>query len=271
MYYFSILWMLIFTSSLPAQSLQRVAHMSGTQRINNIDVSVTSRGMITHLNKPTHCNGDTGPYYMGYNTTNYTCATGSYTFSFTPPVAFVVLNFSGVSTSDVYNEEVVLEVNGHHYMLKKKGTLNNCEEMAVLTPWGNITGCDGCSGSGWNNTRIEGPIYTLTIVDSVLLGEPAGVLFGLYMSYISLEEDLGSKITAYKKESAAGNALIIEGNGVNVQLLSITGPKGEKQVYYAYSQDPAISIDLTGFTSGEEYTFEFMVNDQLISRKITIW
>lgn len=258
-------------SPIYSQTLQRVTHTAGTQKINDINVTVTSKGMVPRLNKSTHCSGDTGPYYLGYNTTTYDCATGSYTFSFNPPVAYVNLNFSGLSTSEHYNEEAIIEVNGHHYKITEAGTKNSCEDMAIVTSGGNITGCDGCSGSGWNGTRIEGPIYTLTIIDSVIFGEPAGILFAMYMSYVSLEEDLGSRICAYKKESASGSALIIEGTEVDLKLLSVSGPTGTKEVYYSYSQDPAISIDITSFTKGAEYTFEFLVNDQLISKKLTIW
>jgi hypothetical protein len=254
-----------------AQPLQRVTHLTGTQKINDINVTVQSKGMVPRLGKPTHCNGDTGPYYLGYNTVDYSCATGSYTFTFTPPVAYVNMNFSGASTSSQYNEEIIIEVNGHLYPIQAVGTPNSCESLAVLTPRGTITGCEGCSASGWNGTRIEGPIYTLTVIDSVLLGEPAGILFGLYMSYISLEEDLGSRVCAYKKESASGSALIIEGTDADVKLLSVAGPTGEKDIYHAYSPHPYISVDITGFTKGADYTFELLVNDQLISKKITIW
>jgi hypothetical protein len=258
-------------TGISAQPLQRVTHLTGTQKINDIQVTVQSKGMVPRLGKATHCNGDTGPYYLGYNTVDYSCATGSYTFTFTPPVAFVNMNFSGASTSSQYNEEIMIEVNGHPYPIAAVGTPNSCESLAVLTPRGTITGCEGCSGSGWNGTRIEGPIYTLTVIDSVLMGEPAGILFGLYMSYISLEEDLGSRVCAYKKESASGSALIIEGTDVDVKLLSVAGPTGEKDTYYAYCPHPNISVDITGFTKGADYTFELLVNDQLITKKITIW
>lgn len=259
------------TISLSAQPLQRITHTTGNQKINDINVTVTSAGMIANLGKLTHCAGSTGPYYMGYNTRTYNCATGSYTFTFNPPVAFIDLNFSGLSTSEHYSEEAIIEVNGHHYPLTEIGTQNSCEDLAALNQSGNIIGCDGCSGAGWNGTRVEGPIYTLTIIDSVIYGEPAGILFGIWMSYVSLEEDLGSKVCAYKKESASGSALIIEGTEVDLKLVSVSGPTGERNLYYSYSQYPSISIDITSFTKGTEYTFEFLVNDQLISKKLTIW
>jgi len=254
-----------------AQPQQRVSHTTGTQRINDINVSVTSKGMVPLLKPGNFCNRDVGPYYLGYNTTTYECATGSYTFTFDPPVAFVTLNFEGLSSSKDYHEEVMIYVNGHHYIVAEQGVKTPCEPLAVITINGNITGCNECSSSGWNGTHIEGPIYTLTVTDSVIYGEPAGVVFGMYLSYVSLQEDLGAKVSAYKKESASGSALILEAQELDLKLLSVSDTKGVKDVYYNYSNHPSILIDLANFTSGEEYTFELMVNEQLIHKKLTIW
>lgn len=254
-----------------AQPLQKVSHLTGTQQVNDIQVTVIGKGMTPVLRPGNYCNREAGPYYLGYNTTTYDCATGSYTFSFSPPVAFVTLNFEGLSNSKDYYEEVIIDVNGHHYPLYEIGVKTPCEPICELTPNGNLMGCYECSTSGWNGTHIEGPIYTLTITDSVIKGEPAGILFGLYLSYVSLEQDLGAKVSAYKKESASGSSLIIEGQEVDVKLVSVSDVKGTKDVYHNYSQDPFITVDLAGFVAGEEYTFELLVNDQLIHKKLTIW
>jgi hypothetical protein len=257
---------------ISAQAQQKVSHLNGTQRINDIDVTVTSKGLISILRPGNYCNREAGPYYLGYNTSTYHCATGSYTFTFNPPVAFVTLNFEGLSSSVHYYEEVMIDVNGHHYPITEAGFKTPCEPKCIITPNGNLTGCNECSSSGWNGSHIEGPIYTLTVTDSVIMGEPAGVIFGLYLSYVSLEQDLGSKVCTYKKESAAGSTLIIEGNdSVEVKLVSISDAKGIKETYHNYSQDPFITVDLAGYTPGEEYTFEMWVNDQLIHKKLIIW
>ena len=269
--YSSVLSLLLcVVSLLHSQPMQRIAHLKGSQKINGIDVSVKSSGLVAFLSKPTHCNGNTGPYYMGYNTTTYSCATGSYTFSFNPPVAFLNLNVSGLSSSDVYYEELILEVNGHHYSITPHGTQNECEPLAVFTPTGNIAGCEGCSGAGINGIKIEGPIYTLTVIDSVFKGEPAGVVFGLFMGYISLVEDISYKVNAYKIESSSGSSLIIQGDNVDVQLVSITGPSISEKFNH-FSSDPYITVDITKYPKGVEYTLEMMVNDQLISKPLTIW
>src|SRR5687768_10016527 len=103
---------MIMSVSLFAQAQQKVSHLSGTQRINDIDVTVSSKGLVAILRPNNYCNREAGPYYMGYNTSTYQCATGSYTFTFSPPVAFVTLNFEGLSSSKHYYEEVMIDVNG---------------------------------------------------------------------------------------------------------------------------------------------------------------
>lgn len=266
-----ISFIILVVSMCYSQAQERVSHTSGTKKINNINVTVSSKGMVPILKPGNYCNRDAGPYYLGYNTSTYECATGSYTFTFDPPVAFVTLNFEGLSASKDYYEEVMVDVNGHHYVITEQGVKTPCEPICRITPNGNLAGCDECSSSGWNGTHIEGPIYTLTVTDSVIYGEPAGIVFGMYLSYVSLEEDLGSKVSAYKKESASGSALILEAAEVDLKLLSISDVNGVKDVYYRYSNDPSILIDLASFTPGLEYTFELLVNDQLIHKKLTIW
>ncbi len=267
----SFLFLFGFFSMTHGQILQRVNHLSGSQKINDITVDVTSKGQTAIMWDKKYCNGETGPYFIGYNTVDYSCSNGSYTFSFSPPVSEVKLNFTGLSYSDKYYEEMILYVNGEHYKIKEAGVMNSCEPLAILSPDGNVAGCNECSTSGWNDTRIKGPIYTLTVMDSVFKGEPAGALFALYIGYVSLEVDLGSKVRAYKKPSAAGESLIIEADSVDLKLVSIQNPKGEKTDYHSYSDFPYISINISEFAKGEEYTFEFKVNDMLISKKIIIW
>lgn len=263
--------LLIAGLNVHAQTMQRVKHVSGSQVINDICVTVTSNGQTAKLWTPNLCNGETGPYFIGYNTVDYTCKNGSYTFNFSPPVSEVKLNFTGLSSSSVYDEEMIVFVNGEHYSIPEPGTVNTCEKMAYLTNSGNVTGCYECSTSGWNGTVIEGPIYTLTVLDSVIKGEPAGALFALYMGWLSLEDDLATKVRAYKKESAGGFDLIIESDSLDVKLMSIQGPGGQKMEFNSYSEIPFITVDISKFTKEEEYTLELRVDNVLLSKKITIW
>ena len=108
-------------------------------------------------------------------------------------------------------------------------------------------------------------------MDSVIKGEPAGGLFALYMSNINIEKDLGSKINVYKKESASGAIIIIESDTLDVKLVSIQNPKGEKMDFHLYSQIPYMHIDVSDFRKEEEYIIELLVDRQIIMKKFTLW
>lgn len=253
------------------QAMQRVTHLTGTQIIRDISVSVTPSGLTAILNDKNYCSGETGPYYIGYNTVDYTCRNGSYTFQFNPPVSEVKLNFTGLSRSVDYKEELLVFVNSKHYPMLDSGVAMNCEPLAEISENGNLTGCDECSTSGWKDVHIKGPIYSLTIVDSVIYGEPAGALFALWIGYVGLEVDLGDKVHAYKKPNAAGESLIIEAENVDLKLISIEHPKFGRTEFNSYSDFPYICLNITQFAKGEEYTFEFLVNDIPVTKKIIIW
>lgn len=254
-----------------SQALQRITHLTGTQQMRDISVTATASGLTAILTDKNYCGGETGPYYMGYNTYDYTCRNGSYTFQFNPPVSEVKMNFTGLSRSVDYNEELLVYVNGKHYPIPDSGLAMDCEPLANISANGNLTGCNDCSTSGWKDLKIKGPIYSLTVVDSVIFGEPAGALFALWIGYVSLEVDLGDKVHAYKKPNAAGESLIIEAEEVDLKLISIEHPTFGKTEFNGYSDFPYICLNITEFTKGEEYIFEFLVNDVPVKKKIIIW
>jgi hypothetical protein len=88
---------------------------------------------------------------------------------------------SGTSRDVANEEEIWLFVNGAHYAIPQAGSPQVCDPMAVLTPEGNIEGCENCGVSGWGGTIIPGPINTLTVLDTVLIGQPAGSIFSLFI------------------------------------------------------------------------------------------
>jgi gliding motility-associated-like protein len=163
--------------TVQAQCTSQVTHISGTQVINCVNVTVTSFGETDVL--PSYCPSVTTPYLIGYSFANGN-GDGGYTFNFSPPINAATLNFSGISNTFPSSEEVMLFVNGTHYPIPTAGSLNACDAMALLTPGGNVGGCIGCSVSGWSGTNIVGPISTLTVFDTIS-GAPAGCLFSLYI------------------------------------------------------------------------------------------
>lgn len=195
-----------------AQSPYHITHIEGTKVVNGISVTVTHKGKIAILGDLDYCNGETGPYYFGYEDKAYSSGFGSYTFQFSPPVSEITINFTGLSADEGLMEEIQVFINGAHYDIPSPGSKINCEEMAVLTPKGNIRPCRGCSISGWKGTLITGPVSSFTVIDTILAGDPAGVLIALYIGDPT-EEDTTEYLTINKiktSDIAAGKSLIIQ-------------------------------------------------------------
>ncbi len=191
--------------TLSAQCTYQVTHTSGTQTINCINTTVTSSGTMD-VNS-VYCVA-TQPYFIGYSYGSGTSGNGSYTFTFSPAVSALTLNFSGTSNTAPHEEEIKLYVNGIHYQIPSVGTPNGCDPMALLTPGGNLGGCVGCGVSGWNGTTIVGPITSLTVLDTVISGVPNGSIFSLFIcgGGIGGTVDLGNDTTLCSGGTLALNA-----------------------------------------------------------------
>lgn len=161
-----------------AQCDGQVTHLTGSLVVTGIDVTVTSSGVVD--NNSVYC-PETLPYFIGYEYGMGTSGTGSYTFTFVPPIANAVFNISGLSNDVTNHEEVWVYVNGGHYAIPVAGSPQICDPMALLTADGNIAPCTNCGVSGWGYTIVPGPIATLTIMDTVFIGNPAGSIFSLFI------------------------------------------------------------------------------------------
>lgn len=161
-----------------AQCTNQVMHTTGTATVGSTSVAVTSAGNTT--NWTTYCPAVTQPFFIGYSP-SLGSGTGSFTFTFTPAVSGVTLNFSGASNSGASVEEVRLYVNGSHYAMPSVGTASGCDALASLTGAGDLVGCPGCGVSGWSGTTIMASITTLRVEDFVVGGTPNGALFSLFI------------------------------------------------------------------------------------------
>lgn len=176
---------LISQSSTAQCTTNHVIHLTGSVVMNRITVTATSKGVTDSLN---YCPTSTFPYLIGATQGNPINANGSFSFTFSPAVDTVSLNFSGISyRQNAHEEQIVLTVNGTHYRIPSVGVSNGCNPLAVLTDSGDIRGCSNCTTSGWSGTVIPGPINSITILDSVVLGQPGGSLFSLFFcgKYVS--------------------------------------------------------------------------------------
>lgn len=220
--------MLIAVSALPgkmfAQCIDQVTHTSGTAVVAGSSVTVTTNGCIDV--NTVYCAATT-PYFIGYDYSSGASCTGSYTFTFSPPINGAMLNFSGISSDPANDEIVVVMVNNMHYAISAPGTANACDPMAVLTPSGDVGGCSNCGVSGWNGTPVSGPISTLTVIDSVLMGAPAGSLFSLFICPVDPKTGIGempaSAFNVYPNPAADQLSLTGIANGTPFSITDATG------------------------------------------------
>lgn len=171
---------LVASIALWADEYHHITHTVGEEIVNGISVSVTKVGGA--VENSSYCEEITSPYFVGYEWVGHKSVSGSYTFTFTPPVKKVKLNFSGVTNTAANQEIVSLYVNDEHFAIPFAGFDNECDAMAQLTEEGNITGGEGLNLSGWQGTILNGPITSLTVKDSVVRGMPSGALFSLYIT-----------------------------------------------------------------------------------------
>jgi hypothetical protein len=176
------LLMLLFIFSyncVQSQCTHQVMHTQGTRTINGVEVTVTHTGVVD--SNFAYC-PSTLPYFIGYTYAGTQNGNGSYLFTFSPAVNAVTINVSGISNiSGSGIEEVKIRKNGVHYAIPAAGPANGCDPVAVLTPEGNMTGCAGCTVSGWNQTTVPGPVSTIEIIDTILFGGPNGSIFSLFI------------------------------------------------------------------------------------------
>jgi len=159
---------------LRCQCNSRLTHTVGTKIVEGIGVTVTSQGFVS-ADTSFYCI-DTRPYFIGATPFG---GNGSYTFSFYPAVSSATLNFAALGNEVGYAEEVQIYKDQMHYPVSTVGSPNGCDSLAILTTSGNIRACIGCGLAGWKGTIVNGPINILTVVDTLLAGNPGGVFFSI--------------------------------------------------------------------------------------------
>ncbi|MBK6540711.1 MAG: T9SS type A sorting domain-containing protein [Flavobacteriales bacterium] len=164
-----------------AQCTDQVLHVQGSQVVAGVDVTVTSTGYVD--TNTVFCS-ETFPFIVGaVGGVTPLSGPGAYTFQFDPPIDSAMINVGGLGNEGVGDaEEIRLFVNGSHYSISSVGQPHACEDMAMLTANGDITGCMPCIVSGWNGTTIHGPITTLMVEDVPLSGAfYGGATFSLFI------------------------------------------------------------------------------------------
>ena len=151
-----------------AQTAYLVSHLTGTQTIGGVNVTVTP------VNSPSSGTNCTGPYYIGANAIN------GYKYSFSPPVGAIRIN-----NSIMHNTEIVgFYINGTHYAINS-GNISasgvTCSG-ASATAIANTNGDLAVTGSGWANMQVNinpgGGIDSIRIQH--LNGQGGGCLYNFY-------------------------------------------------------------------------------------------
>lgn len=254
-YFTSILLLLLIPLNVNSQTHKRVNHFKGTKIINGINVKVTTKGSVDSIMV---CSDVAGPYFIGalHGEIN---ENGRVTFHFSKPVADVKLNFSGVSDIDGHYEEVIFYVNGKHHKLHYPGAKSECEELALINEHGNMVGCKDCTVSGWNGTKIKGPITTLTVIDSVITGLPNGTIFSISIGepYVEpvITEPIINTLVNYNSsitEEAAGKELLIESSKLDSTNISIKDKTGNYvPMHFQVIETGRVIIDISDLPKGE--------------------
>jgi hypothetical protein len=105
----------------------QVVHLTGTQVVDGVDVTVTSSGTVDQ--NASYCT-ETFPYFIGYSYGTGTSGTGSYSFSFVPSIAQATFNVSGISEAigSAWSTSAFF-INGTHYAIPAPGIALSCDAL----------------------------------------------------------------------------------------------------------------------------------------------
>jgi hypothetical protein len=113
-------------------------------------------------------------------------------------------------------------VNGSHFALTTVGDTLGCQQLAILTPDGDIAS-PTWDVAGWEGTKITGTINSLTVQDSVLMGCANGVFFSVWLCNEPLRN---VELSILKDE------LVVYPNpATNKFQIKCKNPKSKKELY----------------------------------------
>lgn len=163
------------------QCPQKVTHLSGTQQVGCHAVSVSIAGST---NSSTSCGYS--PYRIGL-----AASSGSYTFTFNPPVTGVSVNIAALNNNNAGTEEVSFEVNGVFYPITVPGSPDGCQSPAIITPTGTIGAVSGQLAS-WKDININTSITSIKVENVAISNNPSGTVFSIYFCPACCVTDAGN-------------------------------------------------------------------------------
>jgi hypothetical protein len=154
-----------------AQCSLSVTHLTGTQTVGCVDVTVAASGSTFSGNQ---CG--IGPYWAGR------FSTGSYTFTFSQPIQGVTIGVTALNNNIPENarEEVAVYINGAFYVVTQPGVGIDCfgAPPAEISPTGTIVACENCISTS-EGINIQESITSIEIESRFLSGGPGGTIFSL--------------------------------------------------------------------------------------------
>lgn len=254
--------LILSNSSARAQCPNRVEHLSGTQTIACTDVTVTSEG---GAGTGPGCDG--GPYLIGNP------VTGSYTFTFSPPVAGVLIGVSRIDNHDFWglgHEEVVVTVNGVHFDLTNNGSPSCDPLQAVVNTSGNLAAPDcgdpNCSAAA-DGIQIDQTITTLNIRDVYIVQPQAGIFFSLYFCCSQCLVDAGVlepdpiNLCPGSVASVPPASLTYLPAGTLLQYILFADPADTLGSVLATSNTPSFSFNPANMQFGKTYYIASVAGD----------
>jgi len=232
--------------NINAQCTDLIVHLSGTQVINGVAVSVTSAGSVDSWSS---CNG-LGPYWVGQDDQD-----GSYTFHFDPPIIGVTLGYADINASSGAAggiEEIRHYINGGHHPLTSVGDSTGCHSPATLTANNDLSGVSPNTVYGSRNLSIMKVIDSITILNKVLAGNPWGTSFS-----IAFCKDIGTSVT----ENPSFELAVYPNPSKGKITVDLSHPKSESndlEVYNAFGQlvyavpinSTSTEVDLSAYSKG---------------------
>ncbi|MCB9339573.1 MAG: hypothetical protein H6577_15700 [Lewinellaceae bacterium] len=179
-YFLFFMWVPVGTALSQCDYI-KISHLSGTQTVGCVDVTVTS-------DSPAFFSLACGysPYGIGLT------GDGSFTFSFSPAVPEVKVALAVLNGGPGGTEELSFEVNGVFYPVTQPGQDDGCYSPAILSGTGTIIKGPGAgNASSWSDVIIDGPINTLKIQNTWLSGSPNGVVVEVHLCCPGCETDAG--------------------------------------------------------------------------------
>ncbi|MCC6726888.1 MAG: hypothetical protein IT258_20465 [Saprospiraceae bacterium] len=239
----------------------QVTHTTGTEQVGCTEVTVTQDGSVDVLT-PNPC--FYGPYWIGRYSID-----GSYTFTFSPPIAGVTVDVQTLDNHDGHTEEMYFEVNGSFFPISLPGTTDNCSPPAIIWPPGVIRGDPNQDYCAWRNIQITTPISSLKIGNQIVSGVPAGFFASLYICCQLCDTDAGeltsSPLDVCPNQVATvppSEQFILDGNDI-LQYIFFFDPGNITTSIIATSNTPQFTFNPATMAFGTTYHIAAIAGDEV--------